>query len=88
MALIIIFILGVANFAMHRAVQDSDHPLLGQAPWFFSAMGGWLSLSVEFVMLLGSMAMAASGSPGWAWGYAAYSVTNAAAAWLMLSGRI
>ena len=61
MELIVIFLLGVANFAMHRAVQESRHPLLDQAPWFFSAMGGWFSLSVEFIMLVGCMAMAASG---------------------------
>ena len=88
MALIVLFFLGVANFAMHRAVQDSGHPLLSQAPWFFSALGGWFSLSVEFVMLAGCMLMAASGTPGWVWGYLVYSVTNGCAAWLILNRRI
>ena len=88
MALILIFLLGVANFAMHRAVQESGHPLLGQAPRVFAALGGWFSLSVEFILLLGCMTMAASGTPGWIWGYAAYSATNAMAAWLILNRRI
>ena len=58
------------------------------APWFFAAMGGWFSLSVEFIMLVGCMLMAAAGTPGWAWGYLAYSITNGVAAWLILSRRI
>ena len=88
MALTVIFFLGIANFAIHRAVQDSRHPVLGQVPWFFSVFGGWLSLSVEFVMLVGCMVMAAKGVPGWGWGYLLYSGTNGMAAWLILSRRI
>jgi len=88
MAILTLFLLGIANFAMHKAVLESGHPLLGQVPWFFHLLGGRFSLGVEFVMLLGSMAMVADGSTGWAWGYAAYSGLNGLSAWLILTDRV
>ena len=33
MALAFIFVLGIGNFALHKAVLESGHPLLGQMPW-------------------------------------------------------
>lgn len=90
MALVVLFFLGIGNFAMHKAVLESRHALLGHAPWFIHMLGGggkW-GLGVEFLVLLGSMLMVDSGALGWAWGYALYSVANAAAAWLILSNRI
>ena len=88
MVIALLFILGVSNFAMHKAVLESGHPLLGQVPWFLHLLGGRLGLAVEFLMLLGSMLMVSQGSPGWAWGYAAYTLLNAVSAWLILSGRV
>lgn len=88
MAIIFVFLLGIANFAMHKAVLESRHPLLGQVPWFFHMLGGRFSLIVEFLMLLGAMLFIETGAPGWAWGYAAYSVLNGVSAWLILSGRV
>ncbi len=88
MAIILIFLLGVANFAMHKAVLESGHPLLGQSPWFFHLLGGRFSMIVEFLLLLGSMLMTAQGSIGWAWGYAFYSGLNGLSAWLILSRRV
>jgi hypothetical protein len=69
-------------------VLTSEHPLLGQVPWFFHLLGGRFSLLVEFIMLLGAMLMVAGGSTGWAWFYAGYSAVNAGSAWLILSGRV
>lgn len=88
MAILAIFLLGVGNFAMHKAVLESGHPLLGHMPWFFHMLGGRFSLVIEFFMLLGSMLMTATGSLAWAWGYAAYSVVNGVSAWLILSRRV
>lgn len=86
--LVVVFCLGVLNFAAHKAVLESGHPMLAQVPWLFQPLGGRLSLIVEFVMLLGAMIMAAAGSAGWAWTYAAYTALNAVAAWLIASDRI
>ena len=87
-ALLVLFVLGVGNFAMHKAVLESGHPLLGRVPWFFHMLGGHFSLFVEFLMLLGTMLMVDAGSVGWAWGYGFYSLVNLASAWLILTGRV
>jgi hypothetical protein len=88
MAIFLLFLLGVANFAMHKAVLESGHPLLGQMPWYFHLLSGRFSLAVEFIVLLGAMAMVATGSIGWAWGYAVYSLLTGISAWLILTGRV
>jgi len=88
MAILALFMLGIANFAMHKAVLQSDHPILRQLPWFFQISGGRYSLVVEFVMLLGAMLLVDAGSAGWAWGYLAYSLLNGVSAWAILTGRV
>ena len=88
MAIVTLFLLGIANFAMHKAVLESGHPLIGHTPWFVHMLGGRIGMAVEFVMLLGAMLMVDSGALGWAWGYGLYSVVNGAAAWLILSDRV
>lgn len=88
MSLIVAFVLGTANFALHKAVLESGHPLLRQAPWLFELLGGRFSLILEFAMLLGTMLLVASGASGWLWLYFAYTTMNAASAWLILTGRI
>lgn len=87
-AVVIVFCLGVFNFAAHKAVLESGHRMLAQVPWLFQPLGGRLSLVVEFAMLLGAMIMAASGSAGWTWVYAFYTVLNGFAAWLIASNRM
>lgn len=88
MAIIMLFLLGIANFAMRKAVLESGHVLLGRTPWYVHMLGGRFGLGVEFLMLLGAMLMVDAGSLGWAWGYGLYSVVNGIAAWLILSGRV
>ena len=88
MLLVLIFLLGTTNFAMHKAVIESGHPLLGSAPWFIHLLGGRVSLVAEFLMLLAAMLLVAQGSPVWGWAYLGYTGVNALAAWLILSRRI
>jgi hypothetical protein len=88
MGLLLIFLLGIGNFAAHQAVLQSRHPLLGQVPFYFHLLGGKFSLAVEFLMLLGAMLMVAQGSLGWALFYGAYTAVNGLAAWLILSRRV
>lgn len=88
MGLLFVFLLGIGNFAAHKAVLHSNHPLLGSVPWFFSLLGGKFSLAIEFTMLLGALLMIASGSMVWALFYGVYSAVNLASAWLILTGRI
>lgn len=88
MGLLLIFLLGIGNFAVHQAVRQSRHPLIGQVPFYLHLLGGQFSLAVEFLMLLGAMLMVAQGSWGWALFYGAYTAVNALAAWLILSRRV
>ncbi|HSQ80487.1 MAG TPA: hypothetical protein VLU54_05000, partial [Casimicrobiaceae bacterium] len=66
-ALLLTFLLGVGNFALHKAVLESGHPLLGRMPRFVHILDGRGSLVVEFLLLLGAMLLAGTGNPGWAW---------------------
>lgn len=86
--LIAIFVLGVANFAMHKAVLESGHPLVGQMPWSVHRLGGRVTLTVEFLVLLGAMLLVGAGFTGWGWAYLGYTMLNALAAWLILTRRI
>jgi hypothetical protein len=87
-ALLLTFILGVGNFALHKAVLESGHPLLGRMPWFVHMLGGKGSLVAEFLILLGAMLLVGTGSSGWAWAYFGYTGLNAVAAWLILTRRV
>lgn len=88
MALLAIFVLGVANFALHGAVLGSRHPLLGEAAWFVHLLGGRVSLLTEFALLLAALLLAASGWLWVAWVYLGYSCLNALGAWLILTRRV
>ncbi len=88
MAIVFAFLLGIGNFAAHKAVLESRHPILEQVPWFFTLLGGRFSLLVEFGMLLGTLLMVSTGATGWAWFYGFYSLVNFASAWMIVSGKI
>ena len=88
MGIVIVFLCGIANFAMHKAVLESGHPLLRQIPVLARAMGGRFSFVLEFAILLGAMLLAGEGITGWALAYLFYSLVNALSAWLILSGRV
>jgi hypothetical protein len=88
MGIVLIFLLGVGNFAMHKAVLESRHPLLGQVPWFMHLLGGRAGLVTEFLLLLAAMLLVAQGYPAWGWAYFGYSVLNGVAAWLILTRRV
>lgn len=87
MAVALIFILGIGNFAMHKAVIESRHPLLKQARWLSTKLGQRIALGLEFTVLLTAMMLAANGWPQLAIAYLIYTGLNALTAWLILSGR-
>lgn len=87
-AILVTFLLGVGNFALHKAVMQSGHPLIGRMPWFYHAMGGHFSLVVEFFMLLAALLFVAQGYAGAAIAYVVYSLLNSFSAWLILTGRV
>jgi len=88
MAILFTFLLGIGNFAMHKAVLESRHPLLGHVPWFVHLLGGKISLATEFLLLLGALLLVAQGYVAWGWAYLVYSLLNGVAAWLILTRRV
>ncbi len=88
MAILITFLLGVFNFALHRAVMDSGHALLGRMPWLAHSLGGRLTFIVEFVLLLAALLFAADNNVSGPIAYVVYSVLNSFSAWLILTDRV
>jgi hypothetical protein len=88
MVIFFVFVLGIGNFALNRAVLGSGHPALAQMAWLAEGFGRRASLALEFALLLAALLLAAGGHPGWAWVYLGYSALNALAAWLILSRRM
>jgi len=87
MVILFVFLLGIGNFTLHKAVLESRHPLLAQLAWLVNLLGGRGSLVLEFAGLFAAMVLVGTGHPGWAWVYLGYSALNGLAAWLLLSGR-
>jgi hypothetical protein len=87
--LIAAFLLGIANFAMHKAVVESGHPFVEDTKLYFGRHFGLNgSYFLEFGILLGAMLLAHTGSRLVLGLYAAYTAFNAIAAWLLLSRRL
>lgn len=87
MPLAVLFVLGIVNFAIHKAVLDSGHPLLGTLPAAFRANGGKVSLLFEFAVLLAAMLLAGHGWSAALWAYGIYTALNAVTAWMLLTDR-
>jgi hypothetical protein len=88
MLLLLTFVLGAGNFALHKAVLESGHPLLGRVPWFVHLLGGRGSMIAEFGVLFAALLLVAEGFGAWGWAYLGYTVLNAVAAWLILTRRV
>ena len=83
-----IFLCGVANFAMHRAMMESDHPLMAEVRGSFGRfLGRHGSYIIEFVMLAGAMIFANIGIFSAALFYGVYTVANGCGAWFLFTNR-
>ena len=81
--------MGVANFAMHKAVIESEHPFIEDTKLYFGRYFGRSGSYVfEFVLLLGAMIFAHTGPILIVILYMIYTSLNMVAAWLLLSGRV
>lgn len=87
-AIIAIFLMGIGNFALQKAILESGHPMLAMIPRLFRKAGGRWLLTLEFAILFIALAMATNGFPGIALVYAIYTSANGFAAWLILRGRV
>jgi hypothetical protein len=82
-AILFTFLLGIGNFALHKAVLESRHRVVAEMPWL-----GKPSLALEFALLLVTLLLVANGRPAWGWAYLGYSALNGLAGWLILSRRL
>ena len=88
MPLIVIFLMGVANFALHGAVLGSRHPLFEQVRWFGHGRGQGIALAIEFLVLTAALGFAYRENGTVLWFYGVYTAINAVSAWLVVSKRI
>jgi hypothetical protein len=88
MLLVFCFLMGIANFAMHKAVAESGHPFVEDTKRYFGRhFSPYGSYAIELVLLIGAMIFAEQGAMLIALGYSAYTGMNGLATWLLLSGR-
>lgn len=88
MLLIFCFLMGVANFAMHKAVAESGHPFVEDTKRYFGRhFSPYGSYGIELVLLIGAMWFAQQDSMVVALVYMAYTGMNGIATWLLMSGR-
>lgn len=88
LAIAVIFVLGVGNFALHKAVMESNHPMTRQMAWLSNPTGRKIAFALEFGVLLAALLLAANGWPNLVWGYLVYSGLNGVSGWLILGGRV
>lgn len=88
MVILVTFLLGVVNFAMHKAVLVRFSALYAPAQGASGIAGGRISLIAEFAVLVVALALVANGYRGWGWAYLGYSLFNGAAAWFILRRHV
>lgn len=85
--MVLCFLLGVANFAMQKAILASGHPVLAQIAGGRQVLLGRAAFAAEFLVLVSVLAMVADGHAAWCLAYLGYSGVNALAAWALLRAR-
>jgi hypothetical protein len=88
MLLTICFLLGIANFYMHKAVAESGHPYVEETKRYLHRhIGPYGSYALELALLIGALWLANTGALAVSLLYAAYTAINGVASWLLLSNK-
>lgn len=86
MYIFFIFLCGIGNFAMHKAMMESNHPMITEARGSFSKfLGPYGSYILEFAMLAAALIFANMGMLSAVIFYAIYTLANGAGAWVLFS---
>ncbi|HEV7234479.1 MAG TPA: hypothetical protein VGN36_09545, partial [Sphingorhabdus sp.] len=81
--------MGIANFAMHKAVAESGHPFVEDTKHYFGRhFSPYGSYAIELALLIGAMWFAQQGSIIIALLYWIYTGMNGLATWLLLSRKM
>jgi hypothetical protein len=87
--LLLCFLLGIGNFAMHKAVVQSGHPFVEDTKLYFGRhFGKYGSYAIEFVILSAAMLFANAGSLLIVIFYVGYTSLNMLATYLLLWGKV
>ena len=81
-------LLGMGNFAWHRAVIESGHRMMSEMRPESLRVLRFFSLLLEFALLYGALYAAWIGHTHWFWAYVIYSLVNGSAAWMIVKGRM
>lgn len=77
MPLVLVFLMGIVNFAIYRAVMESDHPVLAELSGRIKAwLGPWGLYALEAVVLVAALYFARQGSMTAALLYGVYLAAN------------
>ena len=88
MQIFIVFICGIANFAMHKAMMESNHPMIAEARGSFTKfLGPHGSYILEFIMLALTMIFADMGILTALIFYGLYTLAKFAAAYFIYRDR-
>jgi hypothetical protein len=89
MLVVVCFLMGIANFAMHKAVTLSGHRFVEDTKLYFGPhFRPYASYAIELCLLIAAMLLAQDGSMLAMLFYAAYTAMNGVATWLLLSNRV
>lgn len=89
MYLIIVFLCGIANFTMHKAVLECGHPFVEDTKHYFGGyLGGKAGYFLEFLALAGALIFAHRGSGLATLFYGSYTAMSGFAAWMLINRRI
>lgn len=88
LATVTIFLMGIANFAINRAVFGSNHPLFARLPQASQTLGSRAALVSEFAVLLVALMLSVKGWSLFAYAYGLYTIANGVAAWLIVTRRV
>ncbi|MBL0924181.1 MAG: hypothetical protein IBJ12_06905 [Sphingomonadaceae bacterium] len=88
MLVVVCFLMGIANFAMHKAVAESGHPFVEDTKRYFGKhFSPYGSYAIELALLIGAMLFAQENAVLVVLIYGAYTGMNGVATWLLLSGK-
>ncbi len=87
MLMALVFIMGIVNFALHRAVLARWSSIVDGIAQSPSRNAGRFTLGIEFGVLVAALLFASDGGDWAVWAYAIYTFANVLAAWLVFSRR-
>ena len=88
MLIAFIFLMGIANFALHRAVLAARGTVPDQMQDIWPRRAGRFTFPVEFAVLLAALFFAFEAESWVLLAYGIYTAANAVAAWFILTRRM